>query len=155
MPVPAGFALMNAHVFEIDTTPNGTTPTWAIVAAGFNNADPQPNEELAQDKYLDGGGFGETDVIGAQLVITMTGHRLYGDPAQDYIFGKLLKIGMDRRTKFRWTQPNGTTLTGACTIANISPGSGDAGAKADVTCEIHFNGMPVETTVTPPDPDNP
>lgn len=144
-----GFELMNAHKFEIDTSDGGTTPTWAVVAKGFNNAEPQTNEEIDQTKYFDGSGFGESDVIGAQLVLALSGHRYYGDEAQDYIFGKLLELGPKRRTKFRWTQPDGTVYEGPCTIANIEPGSGEAGAKAEVSCEIHFNGKPTKTT-TPP-----
>ena len=34
---------------------------------------------------------------------------------------------------------------GSCTIANISGPSGDAGAKGDISFEIHFNGNPEYT----------
>ena len=140
-----GFELMNAHKFEIDTTPTAAEPTYALLAAGLNNADPQNNEETAQDKYFDGDGYGETDVIGAQLTLAFSGHRYYGDPAQDYIFSKSLELGPARRTRFRWTEPDGGVFTGNCTIANISGPSGDAGAKGDVSFEIHFNGKPEYT----------
>ena len=59
------FELMNAHKFSINTTPEGSTESFALLAKGFNSAEPSFNEETAQDKYFDGGGFSETDVIGA------------------------------------------------------------------------------------------
>lgn len=138
------FELMNAHQFEINTNPGGVE-TFAPIAVGVTNVEPGTNEELSQDKYLDGNGYGETDVIGAQLVLSFTGHRNYGDPAQDFIFSKMLGLGASRRTNFRWTEPNGGVFTGNCTIANISAPSGDAGAKGEVSWEIHFNGEPIYT----------
>lgn len=135
------FNLMHEHQFEIETE----SETFAPLAAGITSAEPANNEEMAQDRYFDGNGFSETDVIGAQLVITFSGHRLYGDEAQDFIFGKALDIGDARRTNFRWTEPDGGSFEGDCTIANISGPSGDAGAKGEVSFEIHFNGNPEYT----------
>lgn len=142
------FELMNKHKFEINTKPGEIPGAFALIAAGITNVEPSNNEELSQDIYLDGDGYGETDVIGAQLVLTFTGHRKYGDPAQDFIFGKLLELGPNRRTEFRWTEPDGGVFEGECTIANISGPSGDAGTKGEISFEIHFNGKP---NYTPPD----
>jgi hypothetical protein len=139
------FELMNAHVFEIDTTPEGTEATLARLAVGITNVEPNNNEELSQDRYLDGSGYGETDVIGAQTVLAFTGHRNYEDAAQNYIFGKALELGSARRTEFTWTEPDGGKFTGSCTIANISGPSGAAGAKGEISFEIHFNGKPTYT----------
>lgn len=130
------FNLMNEHLFELKTTGD----TYARLAKGIMSAEPDNNEETDQTKYLDGDGFGETDVIGAQLIVAFSGHRFYGDPAQDYIFSNMLKLGAGRRTEFRWTQPNGDVLEGNCTIAAITGPSGDAGAKGEIGFEIHFNG---------------
>jgi hypothetical protein len=139
------FELMNAHAFSINTVPGTTPGTLAVIGKGITNVEPSNNEELSQDKYLDGGGFGETDVIGAQTVLSFSGHRFYGDPAQDFIMGLMLKLGEDRRTNFEWTEPDGGKFTGACTIANISGPSGAAGAKGEISFEIHFNGEPIYT----------
>lgn len=143
------FELMNSHSFKIKTGVDSTTSTdiMSAIAKGISNVEPNNNEELSQDKYLDGNGFGETDVIGAQTILTFTGHRYYGDEAQDFIFGKILELGNSRRTNFEWTEPDGGKFAGDCTIANISGPSGDAGAKGEISFEIHFNGKP---TYTPP-----
>jgi hypothetical protein len=143
------FALMNEHGFNINTTPGVTPGTMALIAAGITNVEPNNNEEISQDKYLDGDGYGESDVIGAQTVLTFTGHRKYGDTAQDFIFSKMLELGSGRRTNFEWTEPDGGKFTGSCTIANITGPSGDAGAKGEISFEIHFNGKPVYTPPTP------
>lgn len=139
------FNLMYDHLFEIET--GGAT--FVPLATGINNVEPANNEELAQDRYLDGQGFGETDVIAAQLTLAFSGHRNYGDAAQDFIYSKTLSVGNSRRTNFRWTQPDGSIFEGDATIANIGGPSGDAGAKGEISFEIHFNGTP---TYTPPTP---
>lgn len=138
------FNLMNDHKFEIKTTEE----TYALIAEGITNAEPSPNEEISQDKYMSGAGWGETDIIGGQVTIAFTGHRKYGDVAQDFIFSKMLQLGASRRTEFRWTEPDGGTFEGEVTIANISAPSGAAGAKGEISFEIHFNGEPVYTAPT-------
>lgn len=144
-----GFLLQSKHKLEIQTGTDEMTqePIYAQLGAGISSIDPNPNDEVAQDKYLDGDGYGETDVIGAQLVLTFSGHRKYGDPAQDYIFGTVLDLGPGRRTSLRWTLPDGGQFEGPVTIANITGPSGEAGAKGEIGFEIHFNGKP---TFTPP-----
>lgn len=136
-----GFLLQTKHLFEIQTGED----EWSRLGAGLSSVEPSANDELAQDVYLDGEGLGETDVIGAQLILAFSGHRKYGDPAQDYIFGKMMELGPGRRTELRWTLPNGDMLEGPVTIANISGPSGDAGGKGEIEFELHFNGTPEYT----------
>jgi hypothetical protein len=138
------FSLMTNHLFEINTNPGGAA-NYATIAVGIKNVAPANNESLAQDAYLDGNGFGSTDVIGAQLILAFTGDRDYADPAQNYVVGLLLNLGASRKTDFRWTEPNGGKFTGSCTIANISGPTGDAGSKGEISFEVHFNGRPTYT----------
>lgn len=134
------FPLMYEQQFEIAT--DGTGTTFAPVASGISQAEIANNEELDQTPYLDEGGFKSTDVIGAQMTVNFTGHREYGDAAQDYIFGKALTLGSARRTQFKYTAANGDIYEGDCTIANISGPSGEAAAKSEISFAIHFNGLP-------------
>ncbi|MEM5012065.1 capsid protein [Niallia taxi] len=146
-----GFALNSENKFEIDTTPEATE-TFSRLAAGLSTFDPQWNEELDQTQYLDGDGFASSDVTGAQLVISFEGHRKFGDAAQDFIAGLQPLLGEDRKTNFRWTQPNGDQFSGNVTIANIVGAGGDANAKTTFSFEVHFNGKPEYTaaeSVTP------
>lgn len=142
------FQLMNAHKFEIDTSGGTGTATYSPIAKGIKNVSPENNENLAQDTYLDGNGFGTTDVIGAQLILTFTGDRDYSDVAQNFIMGLLLEVGTKRKALFRWTEPDGGKFEGTVTIANISGPTGDAGAKGEIKFEIHFNGKPAYTDGT-------
>lgn len=140
-----GLLLQSKHKFEIATTTGGT-PVYARLAAGLNSFEVGTNEETDQTQYLDGDGFGSTTVTGAQIVLSFSGHRKYGDAAQDFIYDKILTLGSDRETTFKWTQPDNTLWTCPVTIANIEGPSGDANAKGEISFEIHFNGKPVETT---------
>lgn len=133
-----GFLLQSEHLLEIETGAS----TMARLGAGITGMDPDVNDEISQDRYYDGEGFGETDVTGSQLILSFDGHRKYGDEAQDYIFSKLLEPGTGRRTKLEWTLPNGDKFSGQVTIANITGPSGDAGDKGEIGFELHFNGKP-------------
>lgn len=102
------FPLNYQTLLEIDRAPNAGTPDWVRVAKGFSNLDENNNDQLDQTNYLDGEGYGSTDVIGAQLIIAMTGHRIYGDDAQDFVESIKTLVGCDRKTQARITAPDGT-----------------------------------------------
>lgn len=142
-----GLLVQSKHRFEINITPEAGEgmETWARLAKGFNSFEVSTNEETDQTHYLDGDGFATTTVMGAQLTITFSGHRYFGDEAQDWIFSKAMEIGTERETQFRWTLPSGEVFKGPCTIAEISGPSGDANAKGEVSVAVHFNGKPTYT----------
>jgi len=133
------------NLFEIDTTPEGPTRTWVRLGAGLVSASPATNEKLDQKAYLDGNGGQTTEVTGFQLVHTFSGDRIPGDPAQDFIFSKVLDLGAARHTNFRATGADGTVITGECTIANIQLPGGDANSSSAIGFEIHLNGKPTKT----------
>lgn len=145
MPSVPGFHTMNEHLFEINTTPGVTPGTYAALKAGIKNVAVKNNEKLDQTNYLDGNGFGSTDIIAAQLTLAFTSDRKNGDTAQDFIFQKSMSIGTSRRTEFRWTLGDGGKFEGECTIANVEGPTGDAGSKGEFKFEIHFNGQPTYT----------
>ncbi|MCD3526904.1 phage tail tube protein [Streptococcus equi] len=74
------------------------------LAGGISELEPDGNEEVSQDAYLDGS---ESDVTGGQLVLALTGHRLVGDKAQDWIYARQFRYGGKRRGFTRWTLPGG------------------------------------------------
>lgn len=137
-----GFLLQSKNKLEIDTSPNGSSEQYEQLGAGISSMEPDPNEETSQDRYFDSEGWAETDVTGAQLILSIEGHRKYGDPAQDYIYSLQTEIGTKRRTNFRLTLPDGGKYEGPCTVANITGPSGEAGAKGEISFEIHFAGKP-------------
>jgi hypothetical protein len=139
------FELNFQRLYEIDITPNETTATYARLGAGLTGADPSNNEEMDQTAYLDGDGYKETEVIGAQFTLAFSGHRVVGDSAQDFIAGLEHELGSNRKTTFRVTDKDGNVKSGDCTIANVDFGGGDAGAKVEISFEIHLAGKPAVT----------
>lgn len=139
------FPLNYQTLLELDITPDEATATYARVAAGISGFDPSTNDDVDQTKYLDGNGFASSDVIGAQYTMSLSGHRVVGDPVQDWLESIQLELGDDRKTTCRMTDAIGNVKTGSVTIANIDFGGGDAGAKEDISFEIHFNGKPTRT----------
>lgn len=137
-----GFLLQSKHKIELDITPDAEVETYELLASGITGLDPDVNDEISQDRYMDGDGFAESDVTGAQLVLPFSGHRKYGDPVQDYIYSLVLEIGPSRRTSVKWTLPDGAMFEGSVTITGITGPSGEAGEKGEIGFELHFNGKP-------------
>lgn len=128
------------RLYEVDITPNGATRTWKRLGKGLTGCDPSYNEETDQSNYLDMNGFKETQVIAKQNTFAFSGHRYIGDPAQDYIMGLADELGDNLKTNFRVTDADGNVKYGPCTLAAIDDGGGDAGAKVEISFEVHLNG---------------
>ncbi|WP_125570926.1 phage tail tube protein [Lacticaseibacillus songhuajiangensis] len=151
-----GFALNWQNGFEIDVSgtkdpAKAENAKWEKLAAGINNFTPSLNETATNDVYMDGEGFGSTDVTGKRLQIAFTGHRLEGNAAQDYIASHVLDIGDKLKTLGRWTQTDGATIVGQVTLSDIVTSGGAPGAKQTLSFNMAFNGKPVYTPkdVTP------
>jgi hypothetical protein len=134
-------------LLEIDLDYGGTT-SWAAVAAMVKSITPATNEVSDDAQYYDGEGFAETEVTGAQFTLSVTSDRKYGDPAQDFVLGKIFELGCNRKTQARWTNAKGDVKLGACTIANIVPPGGDAASKGEWSFDIRFNKKPTPTPAT-------
>lgn len=113
-----------ANIIEIDVDPNGDKPEWAYALEGIEECTPDSEEATEEmDTYEMLGGT-EKVVTKVKPSLTMSGKRKYGSKAQDFIQSRALKTSTDRKTKYRWTQPDGTRLTGICTLTDLKPGSG-------------------------------
>lgn len=146
-----GFSLDYSHVVEIDITPRGVQRTWAWLAAGIQNMAPEGNEVIDETPYYNGKGSNAADVTGGQFRIPFSGHRRYGDPAQDFIASLALSYGESRKTNCRYTMPDGTVFEGPVTITDLVPGGnalGDANTKGAFSGTIRFNVTP---EITPGD----
>jgi len=139
------FILNNKNFFEIDTDPTSAEGDFAPVAAGIATTTPSFDEDSDNTPYYDGQGFGSMDVTGINPSIQFTGHRLFGDKAQDYVAGLVFEVGLQRKTRLRWTQPDGRQIVGSVTISGITPGGGDANAKNTFEFTATFNGKPTLT----------
>jgi hypothetical protein len=134
---------------EIDTTPEAQAPTWATVCAGFDNISEALNETVQQYFFLCGNGFAANYVTGIAPTITLSGRRIYGDTAQDYIFGKKYDLMTARDTHFRLSRTDASGVKSAvisanvtlCNMTDVSGASNDASA---CSVEVRFNGAPYQ-----------
>ncbi len=137
-------ALLNYQLkLEIDTTPDATQPTYAVVAMGFKNVASSLNEVLYQASYLSDEGYGSSEVTGGQLTFSLTGDRVPGDAAQDYIFSDAVRynFGQARKTRARITNVD-EVLIANVTIAKADVTGGDANTTQAIAVDIHVNGKP-------------
>jgi hypothetical protein len=128
-------------LLEIDVNYGGSA-SWAAIASGVKTVSQALNEVVAQDQYYDGEGFAESEVTGAQYIVSVTCDRVAGDTAQDYILGLQFLLGCNRKTQARFTNYQGDVKSGVVTIANIAPPGGDAAAKGEWSFELHFKAKP-------------
>jgi hypothetical protein len=140
-------APLYSYAAEIDTTPTATTPTWALVCAGFENISEALNESVQQYFFLCGNGYAANYVTGIAPTITLTGRRIYGDDAQDYIFGQKYDLLASRDTHFRMkrTDATGTSeyvISANVTLCNMTDISGATNEASACSVEIRFNGAP-------------
>lgn len=133
----------NYHFF-VDTTPQSGTPTWAEVAEGINNLDASLNEVVQKYSFLSGQGWGSSEVTGGQVSVKFKGVRTQGDAAQDYIYGAAVRynFGDARKTHFKITDPDGTAISGSCTLNNIDKKGGDTTKGMEINFTVSFNGKP-------------
>lgn len=141
-------ALNHEYKLKINTTPATETPTLVTVGEGFDNITEAINEVVYQASFLGDGGYGSSEVTGAQLILTLTGTRHVGDEAQDYIFSDATYygVGKARKTNVTLETPDGSTISALVTLAKIARSGGAANGGTAVSVEIHFNGKPTITT---------
>lgn len=120
------------------------TPQWASLAELMTNMSQSLNEVLHQATYYADKGWGSTEVIGAQLTLTLTGAVKPGDKACDYILSDkvMFELGNARKTHLK-LQKGKKVIILPITLANITPAYGDSGAVNALTVTIHGNGRPV------------
>lgn len=128
----------------INTTPTEEeSPSWATMANLTTNMSQSLNEVLQQLSYYADKGWGSTEVTGAQLTLTVTGSVKLGDDACDYILSDEVMFGLGnaRKTHMKLVKGN-KVIIWPITLANITPGYGDANNINSLTVTIHGNGRP-------------
>lgn len=131
------------YLLEIDINPSGA-PAYKELMDGISNLAQAINEVIVQTSYLADKGWGSSEVTGGQFTVTLTGHRKFGNEAQDYIFSSDVryKFGNARKTNLRLTEPGGARIVWPVTLANITAAGGDSNQPDAITIGIHGNGAP-------------
>jgi hypothetical protein len=144
---------MNANwVNEIEIGISATTadpPVWtyAPLCKGIEGMEFSENEQNQQFFFLCGEGFASNETTGAAPELTITGRRIVGDAAQDYIAGLQFKLGSERNSSVKITA-EGKVITCNCTIGAITSFGGQTMDVNAFGCTIRFNGKPTVTAAS-------
>lgn len=133
---------------EIGTTATSAThPVWTYskLCKGIESMSFSENEQNQQYFFLCGEGLAHNETTGAAPELTITGRRIVGDAAQDYIAGLQFVLGSDRNSSVKITS-GGKVITCDCTIGNITTFGGNTLDVNNFGCTIRFNGKPTVTT---------
>lgn len=137
-----------ANKIEIGTTATTANPpvwTYSQLCKGIESMTFNSNEQNQQYFFLCGEGFAHNEVTGGAPELQISGRRIAGDAAQDYIMGKQFALGDERNSSIRITTAEGKQITCDCSIGDVVS---FGGATLDVNtfgCTIRFNGKPTVT----------
>lgn len=131
---------------SINTAASGATAVYSELADGIDNMAEALNEVVKQYFFLQDNGFAQNHVTGMAPAWTLTGRRVLGDAAQEFIFGNKYGLDTSRHTTFKLEYTNASnatvTITVPCTICNIQEFSGATTDDAAISFEIRFDGQP-------------
>ena len=139
-----------ANQIEIGTTATTADPpvwTYSKLCKGIESMSFNSNEQNQQFFFLCGEGFANNEVTGAAPELQVSGRRIAGDAAQDYIAGKQFALGIDRNSSVRITTAEGKIITCDCSIGDVVVFGGNTLDVNAFGCTIRFNGKPTVTAV--------
>lgn len=139
-----------ANSIEIGTSATSATPpvwTYAPLCAGIEGMTFNSNEQMQQFFFLCGEGFASNETTGAAPELQITGRRVVGDAAQDFIASKQFALGTDRNSSIKITA-EGKVITCDCTIGEVVTFGGETLDVNAFSCTIRFNGKPTVTDAT-------
>lgn len=141
---------MNANwvnSIEIGTTATTADPpvwTYAKLCKGIESMEFNENEQNQQYFFLCGQGFAHNETTGAAPELVISGRRIAGDTAQDYIAGLQYKLGTERNTSVKIIA-EGKQITCDATVGAITTFGGSTLDVNAFGCTIRFNGKPTVT----------
>lgn len=137
---------------SIGTSATSATPpvwTYSPLCAGIESITPSVNEQNQQAFYMCGLGGANNEVTGIAPEYAVSGHRVIGDAAQDYIAGLRYKLGQDRKSSLKVEiydhEALVETIVADCTITDIVDFGGNATDLVPFSCTLRVNGIPTVT----------
>ena len=121
-------------------------PVWAYskLCKGIEGMTFNSNEQNQQYFFLCGNGFAHNEVTGGAPELQVTGRRIVGDTAQDYIVGKQFALGADRNSSVKIIS-GGKQIICDCSIGDVVSFGGQTLDVNTFSCTIRFNGTPTVT----------
>lgn len=136
--------------FYIGTALSSSTWSYSALCAGIQGISPSVNETTQTYHFLCGLGGADNEVTAIAPQYAVTGRRVIGDAAQDYIAGKRYALGEDRKSSLKIEIYNGSslyeTIVADITITDIVDFGGNTEDNEPFSCTLRVNGIP---TVTP------
>lgn len=140
-----------ANKIEIGTAADTSTPpvwTYSELCKGIESMTFNANEQNQQYFFLCGEGFAHNEVTGGAPELQVSGRRIAGDAAQDYIVGKQFALGDERNSSVRVTTAEGKVITCDCSIGDVVSFGGNTLDVNSFGCTIRFNGKPSVTNAS-------
>ena len=134
-----------ANEIHIGTAESGGSWSYSKLCKGIESMEFNENEQNQQYFFLCGQGFAHNEVTGAAPELVISGRRIAGDAAQDYIVGKQFELGSNRNSSVKIIA-EGKVITCDCTIGAITSFGGSTTDVNAFGCTIRFNGKPTVTT---------
>ena len=136
---------------SVDTTP-ASDPTWSELRAGIENIEEAVNEQTKQYFFMGDEGFAHNEVNGMAPTFTLSGRRVMGDAAQDYIDGKKYATAEERKTRVKLessctvgSATKTVTVTCPATMTAISTIGGATTDNSAFSVTFSLNGKPERT----------
>ena len=133
-----------ANKIYIGTSYSASSWSYAQLCKGIESVSFSPNEQNQQYFFLCGNGFAHNETTGAAPELTISGRRIAGDTAQDYIAGKQFALGTDRNTSVKIIA-EGKQIVCDATIGEVTSFGGNTLDVNSFGCTIHLNGQPTVT----------
>lgn len=138
---------------EIGVSESQGVWTYAELDATWDNLTEALNEVITQWFPAANNGFADNEVTGMAPVYTLTGKRIVGNTAQDFLFTKKFQIGSNRRSSIRITKvrSDGTynSVTCPCTFCNLVEMAGASTDGSNFSAELRLNGAPTLSDTLP------
>ena len=131
----------------IGTAESQGTWTYAKLCEGIESMEFNENEQNQQYFFLCGNGFAHNEVTGAAPELGVSGRRIAGNAAQDYIAGLQYQLGSDRNTSVKIIA-EGKQIICDATVGAITTFGGSTLDVNAFGCTIRFNGEPTVTDAT-------
>ena len=122
------------------------TWTYAKLCKGIDGMTFNSHEQNPQYFVLCGNGFAHNEVTGGAPELQVTGRRIVGDAAQDFIVGKQFALGSDRNSSVKIIS-GGKQIICDCSIGDVVSFGGQTLDVNSFGCTIRFNGAPTVTDV--------
>ena len=133
-----------ANELYIGTSENQGTWSYAKLCKGIESMEFNENEQNQQYFFLCGEGYAHNEVTGSAPELVISGRRIVGDAAQDYIAGLQTSLGTDRNSSVKIVV-EGKTIVCDCSIGAITSFGGSTLDINSFGCTIRFNGKPTVT----------